>query len=209
MLTDPRQIRRELGVEADSVLIVCAARLEPEKDVRTLVNAMAGVAIAHPTAVCAISGDGSQRQELQELARRALPERNVRFLGFREDVMSIINAADLFVLPSPAEPFGLVLLEAMALGKAVVATRAGGPREIVVDRGTGLLIAPGQAHEMADAICQLLSDEKARCRMGECGRDLYLQEFTTGRMAKQTILVYEQALTRKKCAPTLNVPVAS
>jgi hypothetical protein len=45
--------------------------------------------------------------------------------------------------------------------------------------------------------------------MGECGRDLYLQEFTTGRMAKQTILVYEQALTRKKCAPTLNVPVAS
>jgi glycosyltransferase involved in cell wall biosynthesis len=191
-LADAGEIRRELGVQAHNPLIVCAARLEPEKDVATLVDAMVDVAAAHPGSVCAIAGDGSQRQELEERARRESPA--VRFLGFRQDVLSVINAADLFVLPSLAEPFGLVLLEAMALGKPVVATGVGGPREIVVQGKTGLLVTPGRPQELAEAINRLLADPQARRAMGEQGHQRFLCEFTAARMAEQTARVYENLL---------------
>jgi glycosyltransferase involved in cell wall biosynthesis len=103
-------------------------------------------------------------------------------------------AADLVVLPAKAEPFGLVLLEAMALGKAVIATDAGGPRDIVVDGETGRLVAPSDSAALAAAMHELLADPD-RCRaMGDAGRRRFERQFTAARMASDTAAVYAAAV---------------
>jgi len=194
-------VREDLGVPGVP-LVVCAARLEPEKDVATLVDAMKLVVCRYPEAVCLIAGEGSLRRELQDRISRLGLEKSVRLLGFRADVMSIMNAGDLFVLPSLAEPFGLVLVEAMSLGKAVIAIAAGGPVEIVEQGKTGLLVPPQSPREMAAAIGQLLASHETRQQMGNRGEARYRAEFTVERMAQQTLSVYQSVLAAPPREPT-------
>ena len=111
-------------------------------------------------------------------------------LGFRSDVSALMAACDIIVLPAPAEPFGLVLIEAMALGKPVIAAAAGGPLEIVADGETGLLFEPGNAGSLAGAMRRLLADPDLRRRMGIAGRRRYAQKFTARRMAEKMQEVY-------------------
>jgi glycosyltransferase involved in cell wall biosynthesis len=188
-ITDPRgeglgsvdEVRCELDLHRGAPVVMCASRLEPEKGVATLIEAMALVIRTVPDAVCIVAGEGRLRGELEEL-------------GFRTDVMSIMNACDLFVLPCPVEGFGLVLVEAMSLGKPVIATAAGGPLEIVDDGGTGLLVPPGNSTAMAGAIERLLRSPQIRGEMGMRGLEKYRAEFTVERMAQETIGVYRRVL---------------
>ncbi len=115
---------------------------------------------------------------------------DITLLGFRSDVSALMSACDIFVLPAPAEPFGLVLIEAMALGKPVIAAAAGGPLEIVADGETGLLFEPGNAESLSSAIRRLLADPDLRRRMGIAGRKRYTQKFTARRMAENMQNVY-------------------
>lgn len=194
-LPPAQQMRRELRVPADAPMVVCAARLEPEKRVDCLIEAMSLVRNSHPTAVCVVAGDGSCRRALeQQLSQKGLGG-SCRLVGFRADVLSIIAAGDLFVLPSLAEPFGLVLLEAMALKKPVVATDAGGPREIVINGETGFLVPPSDAGSLAGAIGRLLDDPSARREMGESGYDRFCRCYTSKRMAEATAAVYRRVLS--------------
>ncbi|MGC8539907.1 MAG: glycosyltransferase family 4 protein, partial [Phycisphaerae bacterium] len=117
----------------------------------------------------------------------------IALLGFRSDVSALMSACDIFVLPAPAEPFGLVLIEAMALGKPVIAAAAGGPLEIVADGETGLLFEPGNAESLAQAIKRLLADPELRQRMGEAGRKRYEEHFTARRMASDVLAAYAAA----------------
>jgi glycosyltransferase involved in cell wall biosynthesis len=188
------EIRAELRTPLDAPVVVCVARLVPEKDIPTLIDAMRQVVEAIPTAVCWIAGEGSQREALALKIKQSGIEKSVKLLEFREDALSLINAADLFVLPSLAEPFGLVLLEAMALGKAVVATQAGGPLEIVEEGRTGLLVTPSKADEMSVAIQKLLGDSALRQSMGQAGRNRFEEKFSAQAMARATLNVYRQAL---------------
>lgn len=196
-LTPPAEVRAALGVPHDAPLLVCAARLEREKDVASLVSAMTHVRAVVPAAVCVVAGEGSERGALTQQIREAQVESQVRLLGFRTDALSLINACDLFVLPSLAEPFGLVLLEAMALGKSVVTTAVGGPLEIVADGETGLLIPPGQPEMLARAIVQLLSQPQTMRDMGEHGYHRFCEEFTATRMAQETMAVYQKSVARR------------
>ncbi len=188
------EVRSALGIPEDAPLAVCVSRLEKEKDVGTLVRAMAGVRRTLPRARCVVVGDGSQRRALEALRDEEGLGDAVLFAGHQPDALSIIGASDLLVLPSLAEPFGLVLLEAMALCKAVVATDAGGPREIVVNGETGVLAPPGDADAMAEAIAGLLSDPETARAMGREGRRRYLELYTAERMARDTLAVYRQVL---------------
>jgi glycosyltransferase involved in cell wall biosynthesis len=192
---DLSALRRREGIDPESRVVFCASRLEREKDVSTLVRAMRVVRDRLGDSVCCIAGDGSVRAEIERLIRELALGDSIRLLGFRTDVAALMSAADLFVLPSVAEPFGLVLLEAMAAGKAVVATRAGGPLEIVVDGETGLLVAPGDGGAMGEAITALLADDARRARMGLAGRRRLEAFFTADRMAEATLAVYRKALT--------------
>ena len=189
-LTPPAEVRTALGIGTKVPLIVCAARLEREKDVRSLVAAMPEVIAAAPDAVCVIVGEGSQRAALEAQIRELGLAGSVRLPGFRTDALSLIHAADIFVLPSVAEPFGLVLIEAMALGKPVIATRAGGPCEIVDENITGLLVPPGDPAALSAAIKLLVKDESVRLGMGRRGRGRFVEKFTVARMAKETLLIY-------------------
>jgi glycosyltransferase involved in cell wall biosynthesis len=193
-LADPQKIRAELGIAPDATMIVSVARLEHEKSVETLIAAMKTVAVAEPSAVCMIAGEGSQRAALLAQIDKSGLEGAVRLLGFRTDALALMNAADVFVLPSPNEPFGLVLIEAMSVGKPVIATSAGGPLEIVVEGETGLLVAPSAAEEMGRAILALVRDADLRRRMGAAGRARFLKKFTVERMTRATIAAYDKAL---------------
>ena len=193
-LASTAEVRRSLGIKADVPLVVCVARLEREKDVGSLVSAMALVKASVPTARCVVAGGGSQEDALRARVRREGLEDTVELLGFRDDAMAVIAASDVFVLPSLAEPFGLVLLEAMALGKPVVSTAVGGPLEIVVEGETGHLVAAGSPPELANVLIKLLNDSTARERMGSAGRRRFVERFTAGRMARDVLAVYRRTL---------------
>ena len=192
--TSRAEVRAALGLGADVPLLVCAARLEREKDVASLVEAMGHVRADFPAAVCVVAGEGTLRPALAAQIRDGGMESRVRLLGYRADVLSLINAGDLFVLPSLAEPFGLVLLEAMALGKPVIATAAGGPLEIVVPDETGVLVPPGQPEALARAITQMLARPREMEALGISARRRFCERFTAARMARDTVAVYQGAL---------------
>lgn len=206
-LPSSQRVRDEFGIASGKRLIVAAARLEPEKDLMTLVEAMDRVRTTCPRAVCVIAGDGSEHQRLQARIRELGLNECVRLVGFRKDVLGLIDAADLFVLPSLAEPFGLVLLEAMALGKAVVATAAGGPLEIVAAGETGLLVAPADPAKLAEAMVELVEDEERRRRLGSAGRERFAARFTARQMAAGTLDVYRGVLAgRASFGPVPSAP---
>lgn len=201
-LLDPAPVvRRSLGVDATAPLVVCAARLEREKDIASLVDAMGRVTAALPAARCVIAGDGSQRAALEARIQAQGLRGAVRLLGFRPDALSLIAAADVFALPSLAEPFGLAILEAMALARPVVATAAGGPLEIVVDGETGLLVPPAAPDALAAALESLLRDPAACRRLGRNGWSRYRERFTADRMAQATLAVYREAVAAEAAPP--------
>ncbi len=194
------KVRAEFGIPDDAPLVVCVARLEREKDVPTLIAAMKHVIASAPLTRCLIVGEGAERAALQaQIDRLGLGEQ-VILTGFRNDSIAFTAAADLFVLPSLAEPFGLAIVEAMALGRPVIAARTGGPGEIVVDGETGRLVEPSDPRMLSAAIATLNADPAMCARMGEAGRARYEECYTTARMARATLEVYELALAAQRSA---------
>ncbi len=190
-LVSAAETRRNLEVGADIPLIVCAARLEREKDIASLISAIRIVRETVPNVRCFVAGDGAERDALAAQIAALGLEGSMTLLGFRNDAPALMAAADVFALPSRAEPFGLVLLEAMALGRPVVATRAGGPVEIVVDGETGSLVPPSSPQALADALQALLSDSVLARQMGEKGQARYQAQFTAAKMSQAILAVYQ------------------
>ena len=204
-IRDPRQlplvprseVRTRLNVPDSTPLIVCLARLEPEKGLDILINAMSIMSRDLPTAVCLVAGRGSMEESLRKQITAFQSQAAVRLLGFVEDTLSLLAAADLCVLPSIAEPFGLSLVEAMALGVPVVSTKAGGPLEIVQEDRVGYLVPPGEAEPLANAMRSVLMDERRRIKMGQAAREDFLVRFTAHRMASEMLTVYQEASSRE------------
>lgn len=191
-LASRAEVRARYGVPEEMPLLVCLARLDAEKGVDVLIDAMREVRRRNPQIRCLIAGRGALEGEFR--ARIAAhPETGVELAGFVEDSLSLVRAADLFVLPSLAEPFGLSIVEAMALEVPVISTRAGGPVEIIQEGKTGLLVPPGAAAPLTEAILALVSDPVAARAMGRAGRDDFQARFTAGRMAREMLAVYREA----------------
>lgn len=143
-----------------------------------------------------VAGDGAERAALEaQAAELGLSER-VQFLGQRDDVPELLRACDVFVLPSQFEGHPLAALEAMAAGRAVVATDSGGTREAVLHGETGLLVPPGDAVALADAVRDLVADRARARRMGEAGRARVRQEFGASLMAERVTQLYDRLLDR-------------
>jgi glycosyltransferase involved in cell wall biosynthesis len=155
----PAAVRTELGVEAGRALVVCAARLHRQKGLDVLVDAAARL---QGDVLVIVAGDGPLRAELQ--ARIEALGAPVRLLGRRDDVADLLAAADLVVLPSRWEARPLVVQEAMALGRAVVATEVGGVAGLVGDGGR--LVPPDDVDALARALGDLLDDDDARAELG-------------------------------------------
>ncbi|MEM9882364.1 MAG: glycosyltransferase family 4 protein [Planctomycetota bacterium] len=187
-----------LGVAGgDTRVLLTVARLEVEKQVGLVIEAARRlVDDGGPPFVWLVAGDGAQRDPLERATRSAFGDRSpLRWLGRRGDVPALMTAADVLVHPAPDEPFGLVLVEAMAAGRPVVAGRGGAAPEIIEDRVTGRLFRPGDAASLAATVADVLaSGEDGRRAMGLAGRDRFARYFTAARMARQTAAVYDQAI---------------
>jgi glycosyltransferase involved in cell wall biosynthesis len=191
-----RAVRRELGVAQGAPVVATVSLLRPGKGLEVLLAAAPAVLAAHPRARFAVVGDGPARAELEAGAAAGGVGEAVAWTGFRRDVPALLAAADLFVLPSLDDAFPTAILEAMAAGLPVVATRAGGIPEIVDDGATGLLVPPGDAAALARAISTLLADPAARKSLGEAGRRRAGERFSTAAWLGRLERVYGEALGR-------------
>jgi glycosyltransferase involved in cell wall biosynthesis len=150
-----------------------------------------------------LAGDGPERVELERLARKVLIEAHVKFIGRadRSTAVGLFCGCEFFALPSRQEPLGIVNLEAMAAGKAVIASRTGGVPEIVTDGETGLLVAPGDAGALAGALRRLAGDGALRERLEAGGRER-VKGFAWEAVAGSYRQIYESALARGGRAET-------
>jgi glycosyltransferase involved in cell wall biosynthesis len=151
---------RALASPPDPARVLTVARLVPDKDQQTLIQAFRLVAGDHPGAELWLVGDGPAEKALRQLAADSLPPGKVRFFPGQVDPRPFFQQADLFVLSSVHEAFPNVVLEAMAMGLPVVATRVGGVAELVVPGETGWLVPPRDPAALAAAISQLLADPR-------------------------------------------------
>ena len=139
-------------------------------------------------------GDGELERDLKAQAGRLGLESQVHFTGWRDDIPDVLALGDVFVLPSEREGFGRVLVEAMAMAKAVVATTAGGIPEIVVDGETGLLVPAAAPAPLADAVRALLDDPARAARLGAAGRARAASMFSLAAHVAAVERVYAEIL---------------
>lgn len=170
------------------------AALVAHKGQRHLIDAAARVVQRVPDARFVIAGEGELKSFLERHIRERRLEKHVFLAGFRPDVLSVHKAFDLFVMSSVTEGLGSSLLDAMACGKAVVATTAGGIPEAVVDGETGLLVPPRDDAAMADAIVTLLTNDDLRRQYGAAGLKRVRERFSVERMVRDTLAVYEEVV---------------
>lgn len=187
-----REALRELGVPPDALVVGNVAALTDHKDHETLLAAAALVAARVPSARFVIVGDGELRAPLVARARALGLQERCLFAGFRTDLDRLLPAFDVFCLSSRMEGLGTSLLDAMAFGRAVVATRAGGIPEAVADGVTGRLVPARDAPALADALAGVLLDAPARASFGEAGRRRFLEHFTAERMVERTLAVFQE-----------------
>ncbi len=185
---DP-EMRHELGAEKSQFVALLVATLRPEKRVELFVEAIAAAAQRDPRVVGVVVGDGPDRGRAEATAQRlAAP---VRFLGARGDAAELIAAADCLALSSDSEGVPMVILEAMAAGRAVVATAVGAIGEAVIDGETGLLVAPGQPGAIADGLLRLSADPVLATRLGTNARARHAARFSLPTLVGG----YESAIT--------------
>jgi glycosyltransferase involved in cell wall biosynthesis len=163
-------VRDELGIAPDTPLIVSVANFKPFKGHQHLLRAAALVRLRAPDARFVLVGVGPEEPRMKELAAELVLDGSVVFAGFREDAPRLMAAADVFVLPSEHEGFPIALLEAMALGRAVVATNVDGIPEAARDGVDAVLVGPRNPDALAAAIVTLLEDPLLRDRLGFAAR---------------------------------------
>jgi glycosyltransferase involved in cell wall biosynthesis len=175
--------------------ILTVALLTPVKGIDVLLNAFAQAFDRAENVLLEIGGDGIQRKELQELTKKLHLEKQVRFLGLlsREQVRSAMRRSNIFVLPSHVETFGVVLIEAMATGLPVVATRCGGPEDIVAPE-TGWLIEPGNVEELAAVLKNAYLDYHEIKKKESYIRDYAVNHFSGEKIASTLLKHYNNVL---------------
>lgn len=184
-----QEARRELGLPADKKIVGIVARLQRWKGVHVFLQAAETVSRSVPDAHFVVVGGTHDTEPdypaaLKEQAERAGLSGRVLFAGHQRDTARWMQAFDILVHASSREPFGMVIVEGMALGKPVVAAKAGGPTESVVHGENGLLVPPGDAAGLASAIIGLLQDERQYARISQAARER-ARQFSAERMARE------------------------
>lgn len=197
---DAASVRAELGISSAAPCIGILGNIQEWKGQRVLIEAMAQVVAAVPDAQCLVVGgthragaeyDAQMRARCEALGLRE----QVHFIGFREDVPDVINALDIVVHASVRpEPFGRVILEGMLLSKPVVATNAGGVPELIENEKTGLLVPPGDAEALGEALQRLLRDPEGARAIGARAQSWARERFSLARQVAEMSEIYETAV---------------
>ena len=197
------RIRSELGIAADARLVVVVSRLARLKGIEHFLQAAAALKPRYPDVRFLVVGETSPPapaylEELKAQARALGVERVVIFTGLRSDVPDLLGAADVSVMPSLNEALSNVLLESMAAGAPVVATRVGGTPEALIDGETGLLVPPGDTGAIVASVSQLLDDPALARRLGIAARRVISEQFSVERMVTATQDLYAELLAQKQ-----------
>jgi glycosyltransferase involved in cell wall biosynthesis len=177
-MMDGTEVRRELGVSPREILIGSGVVLSKQKGIPYLLRAAKAVLAKEPRARFAIAGDGPLREELERTAQAMNLGGRFHFLGYRSDMPKVIAALDVYVLPSLWEGLPLALLEAMAMGKPIVATSVGGNPEIVEDGVNGYIVPPKDIAALESALLRTCQDDVFRERVRNLNRRKFESQFS-------------------------------
>jgi len=183
-------LHAELWLPSGAPLVGNVAALVPHKGHRYMIRAAATVVRQVPDARFVIIGEGELEAVLRKQIKDLHLERHVLLAGFRPDALSLQKGFDLFAMSSVTEGMGSVLLDAMAMGQAIVATRAGGIPEVITHDRTGVLVPTRNAEALAGAIVSLLEDPGRRARLSAAARDRVRNSFSVERMVQRTLNAY-------------------
>lgn len=189
--------RRSLGLNPNGLVVGTVGWLLPIKGPIHLLNAMARIWRNHPEIRLVFVGKGELEGKLRAEASRMGVSERVTFLGWRDDIPEIMQILDIFVLPSLNEGMGRVLVEAMAAGRPVVASKVGGIPDLVEHKKNGFLVGPGDVNGTSLAIKRLLIDREMRDEMGRMGRTM-AQNFTVEGMVEKIDALYSSLYQKKQ-----------
>jgi L-malate glycosyltransferase len=196
-----KEVRASLGLDVEAIVIAIVASLTANKGHGILLTAFKEAFRSHPSIRLLIVGDGPLRKQLEMATRQLMMDQAVVFTGIRQDVFSLLQTSDIFVLPSQdREGLGVALIEAMAVGLPVIGTNLGGIPEVIEDGENGFLVSPRNPEQLAEALKKLVNDQTLRTGMGLRGRQMYEEKFTLPRMIRQIETLYDHFLERKVIA---------
>jgi glycosyltransferase involved in cell wall biosynthesis len=185
-----QKVRQELGLPPECPLLLTVGRLTEQKGHGDLIKAIPSVLSKHPGAIFAFAGEGPLQDELAALAGQLAVSGAVRFLGVRHDVRRLLQAADVFVLPSLWEGMSMALLEAMAEGTAVIASDVEGISDLIEPGVDGLVVPPRDPAALAAAVINLLDDAELRERLGKAAREKVARDFSVEAMCRRYTEVF-------------------
>lgn len=182
--------------DARRPVVIMAQRLESEKDTATGIRAWASCGLAKDGWTLQILGDGKDRKSLEVLAEQLGVSDSVHFVGHVDDVMERLSCASIFLATASAEPFGLAVVEAMAVALPIVATASGGHLETVGSASPETMFAPGDAAAAAAVLRRLALDISERASCAAAGRARFLAEFTIERHVDRLDALYQKVVRR-------------
>jgi glycosyltransferase involved in cell wall biosynthesis len=206
---DRTLIRRRLGLGEDAFLVCAAGRLSVEKGQRYLIDAAPTLVLQNPKLQILVLGEGRERKRLEDQVVRLKMRNHVIFAGFKDDVRPWIQACDVMANPSLTEGVPNVLLEAMAFGTPVVATRVGGVPDLVQHGESGLLVPPADPSALASAIHDLYANSREALRLARNAQIRVFQEYSSGRQAQRLFDLYAAVLRPAKDSLDTNLELSS
>jgi len=193
-----KNLKEKLGLQNRRVLLYIG-RMHKEKGLKYLIEAFEIIKRTYPDSVLVLVGKGPDKENIMFQAKRLGLREGILLIEYfpHDRLFELYNLCDVLVLPSLVEPFGMVLIEAMACGQPVVGSNVGGISDIIDDGENGFLVEPRRSDQLAEKISVLLSDEKLRRKFGNRGRKKVEDNYSYQVVAKKALSVYERALERK------------
>lgn len=191
-----KDIRKEFNIPAEKVLVLFLARFTAHKQPLALIKAFTGAVKRNNRLHLLMVGDGDQKQEAVELIAKEGTGHQITLVPFRLDVPDIIAAADIYVLPSLWEGLPIALLEAMAMGKAVIGTKVDGTSEVIQDNENGLLIPTGNLEELEEKLVLLSQDETLRRSLQQKAIATVNEKYNAVNMTRQIEGLYSQVIAK-------------
>ncbi|MCC7429768.1 glycosyltransferase family 4 protein [bacterium] len=189
-------LRKELGFDEKTKIILTVGRLDPMKGLQFLIEATPKILAKQPNTKVLIVGEGSYRNELENLIAKLKLEKDVFLVGLKtiEEVQNFYQNSDIFVFPTLSEGLSNVLLESMINGLPVVATEIGGNCEIIENEKSGILIEPENSEQIAEKVCEILANPEKAKFLSENAQKRVREEFSIQKTAKEYLKLYEQGL---------------
>lgn len=186
------KFRKSIGIKQDAILLGAVGNLYPVKGHKYLIKAVAEIKPKIPEIQLLIAGRGDELSSLEQDVKSLNLTRNVHFLGFREDIPDILNAIDIFVMPSLSEGMPLSILEAMSAERLVIASRVGGIPEVIIDSKTGYLAESKNSSALAKKVLTSINDTKNVTRIIHNAKQKVILDFSMQAMLSGYTLIYDK-----------------